>query len=64
MVALAVPDMRQTRTKSAFIAGFNAMTIALQPTRLLVYGKLPIATTTPCTELIPDWLRLRKVSGT
>jgi hypothetical protein len=64
IVALAVPDMRRQRVKAAFMAGFSAMQTALQPTRLLVYGHLPIATSTPFTELMPDWLRLRKFSLT
>ena len=64
IVALAVPDMRRQRVKAAFMAGFSAMQTALQPTRLLVYGHLPVTTTIPCTELIPDWLRLRKFNLT
>lgn len=38
------------------------MVETLTPSRLRVYGTLPVATGTPCTEVKPDGLRLRKMT--
>ena len=59
IVALAVPDMRRSPVKAAFIAGFEAMQAALQPTRILVYGNLPF--TDDRAETLPtDWQAMRQ----
>ncbi len=59
IVALAVPDMRRSPVKAAFIAGFEAMQAAVQPIRILVYGKLPF--TDDRAETLPtDWQAMRQ----
>ena len=60
IVALAVPDLRHRLTRRYFITGFGAMIETLNPARLRVYGRLPFAVDIPCTEVQPDWIRLRK----
>ena len=59
IVALAVPDLRRPTVKAAFTVGFHAMQAALQPTRILVYGKLPFHHDR--AETIPtDWQTMRQ----
>ena len=59
IVALAAPDIRRSPVKAAFIAGFEAMQAALQPTRILVYGNLPFHHT--LAETLPtDWQAMRQ----
>ena len=60
--ALAVPDLRQRITRRYFMAGFEAMVETLNPSRLRVYGQLPMATEILYTEVKPDGLRLRKMT--
>lgn len=61
-VALAVPDLRQRPTRHYFMRGFEAMMETLTPSRLLVYGRLPVDVEIPCTEVKPDWVRLRNLT--
>ena len=35
---------------------------AVKPLRLLIYGRLPIHTEIHCIEVLPDWVRLRKMT--
>ncbi len=35
---------------------------AVKPSRLLIYGRLPIHTEIHCIEVLPDWVRLRKMT--
>lgn len=60
IVALAVPDVRNAAVRRGFETGFNAMAATLQPSHLLVYGRLPFEAAIPMTTLDPDWRRLRK----
>ena len=61
-VALSVPDLRSQTVRQGFLAGFEAMIEAVKPLRLLIYGRLPIRTDIPCIEVLPDWVRLRKMT--
>ena len=52
----------RTEQRKALISGFEAMIEAVKPLRLLIYGRLPIRTDIPCIEVLPDWVRLRKMT--
>ena len=62
IVALAVPDLRNPSTRAYFEAGYRAMQDALTPTRILVYGRLPLELHSAASqEFPPDWHQLRAI---
>lgn len=63
VVALAVPDLRHDLTRHAFTEGYQAMREALQPQRILIYGRLPNDLHDDrALEYAPDWERLRTLN--
>ena len=64
IVALAVPDLRHPTTRQLFTQGFRAMHDTLAPSRILVYGRLPVELHTKAVqEFPPDWHQWRTITA-